>query len=78
MDLALRMRARTASGDLLEDRLLRLVVDLIDRIEAQTVEAILLQPVERVSMKKSPHRRLLVGDGGAPRRLALGWKKSGA
>ena len=50
--------------------------DLVDGVEAQAVEAILLEPVERVVDEEVAHRPALVGDGGAPGRVTLGWKKS--
>ena len=45
------------------------VAHVVDGVEAQPVEAELVQPVERVLDEESPHRRRLVGDGRAPGRL---------
>jgi hypothetical protein len=38
---------------------------------AQAVETVVLEPVERVLDEEPAHRRLLVGDGGAPGRVAV-------
>ena len=42
-------------GDLLENVRLRLVVDRIDRVVAQTVEAVFLEPVERIVDEEVAH-----------------------
>ena len=44
-------------GDLLEDRFIGLVVDLIDGIEPQPIEAVFVEPVERVLDEELPDGR---------------------
>ena len=55
------------------------VVDLVDRIEPQPVEAILIEPEERVLDEEIAHRIAAHRRWRAPQGVcALGWKKSGA
>ena len=43
-------------GQLDEDVLLRRVADRVDRVQAQPVEPVLLEPVERVLDREAAHR----------------------
>lgn len=45
----------------------RRIADGVNRVEAQTIEAIFLQPIQRVFDKKPAYLRLQKIDGGSPR-----------
>ena len=56
MDLAAGQRRPGALGDLGDDVLFAVVEDRMDGIEAQAVEVIFLEPVERVVDEEVAHR----------------------
>ncbi len=58
-----------------QNLLLRRVLDLIDGIEAKSVEAELLEPIKHVVNEKLADRRAVEGDGAAPGRLPLGMEE---
>ena len=70
------MRAPDGRRDLLQDVLLAAVDDPVDGIEAQAVEAKLLEPVQHVVNGEIAHRTDLVVDRGAPGRVLLGLEEA--
>lgn len=60
-----------ALGKFDEDMFFRRVLDLVDRIEAQAVKAIFLQPVEGAFHDVAAHRIDIIGDAGTPGRHAV-------
>jgi hypothetical protein len=75
VDVAAGDAAAYRFGDLLQKRLFRLMLDLVDRVETQSVEAVFLQPEERILDEEVAHRALLIGDRRSPGCLSLGMKE---
>src|SRR5690606_30946371 len=71
MDFTARETLADVACHLLKDRLLARILDLVDGIEPQSVEAELLQPVDRVIKEAIAHRRLFEANGRAPRGLSF-------
>ncbi len=72
MDVAAGEAGAHLARDLGEDRLLGAVLDVVDGVEAQAVEAELLEPIEHVVEEEIPHRPGGEFDRLAPGRLAHG------
>jgi hypothetical protein len=75
--VAVRIARADRGGDVFEDVARRWVDDGVHGVEAQAVEVILLEPVERVVDEKLPHRvtaKLIAGPRacGACRKLRVG------
>jgi hypothetical protein len=75
MDVPVGKLGAHLARHLRQDLFLRRVLDLIDGIEAKSVEAELLEPVKHVVNEELADRRAVEGDGAAPGRLPLGMEE---
>src|SRR5690625_3572944 len=77
MDGPAKIMGANSLGDLDQDRLFRLVVNLVDRIQPEAIETVFVQPEKRVLDEEAPDGVELIGDGTAPRGVALRMEEFG-
>src|SRR5712691_10256077 len=77
MDMAIGESCARIPRHLGENRLISLILDLINGVESQAIEAKLFEPIEHIVDEELPHRLLMEGNGAAPWRFAHGVKETG-
>lgn len=77
MDRAIGYLRPDAFSNFNQDMFFRRICNVIDGVEAQSIEAELLQPVQRHADHKLAHGGHIVGDAISPGVIRSGWKKSG-